>query len=471
MAREDRGAAPTATTAAALAHEEAPSPIRTPTDGAHVTLGARQAAITGAVAAGALLLAILQPQRLFQALYWTFFIVFLSGAAVRLAATLTPRRRQAPPPLADEDLPLYTLIVPLYREAEVAAELVANLDRLDYPRDRLQALLVLESDDAATRAALLAMDLPAFIQVLVAPPGEPRTKPRACTLALERARGQLLVIYDAEDAPDPGQLREAAARFAAEGPDMACLQAPLRVETSPYLAFIPEQFRLEYAAQFEVMLPAYARWGLAFPLGGTSNHFRTAPLRAVGGWDAYNVTEDADIGFRLAAHGYRLGVIERPTLETPPTSLGQWGPQRARWIKGHLQTLAVHARGKTLRRPATFTALITTLALPLASSNLHAPVMILAAANLMLDSMADGEATIAIADLTLYAFGWSASAVCGALGVVRTGGRPRFLHLFGMAGYWMMWIFASPRAMTQFVFEPHRWDKTRHVPRTGRPAP
>lgn len=423
--------------------------------------------IVGGLTLVALIVGVLDPHDLFQGLYWSFFVVFLTGAAIRLAAILTPRGPNGATPLPDEALPTYTLIVPLYREAEVAAELVANLDRLDYPRDRLQALIVLEADDVETRAAFRALDLPSFIQVLVVPPGTPRTKPRACNIALTLAKGDLVVIYDAEDAPDPMQLREAAARFAAEDDSLACLQAPLRVETPRHLAFIPHQFQLEYAALFEVLLPAYARWGLAFPLGGTSNHFKAAHLRAVGGWDAYNVTEDADIGFRLARAGYRLGTIERPTLETAPTSLSQWGPQRSRWIKGHLQTLTVHGRLGACLYPRAIVALVTTLAVPIASSNLHAPAMIVAGVGMAMDWMADGRSSIALPDLTLYAFGWGVSAVCGAVGILRSGGAPRFLHLLGMAGYWMMWIVASPRAVWQFFREPHRWDKTSHAPRTG----
>lgn len=472
MAREERGVAPRSTLAAApFVLDEALPPAPSISEGAHVTFGRRQRSTVVVVLLGLLIVGVLTPGYLLQGLYWLFYGVFLAGASIRLAAIFTPLQRLDCPMLTDRDLPQYTLIVPLYREAEVAAELVANLDRLDYPRDRLQALIMLEADDLATQAAFHTLDLPSFIQVLVAPPGKPRTKPRACNVALEMAKGELVVIYDAEDAPDPLQLREAAARFAAEADSLACLQAPLRVETPRYLAFIAEQFRLEYAALFQVLLPAYARWGLPFPLGGTSNHFRISALRKVGGWDAYNVTEDADVGFRLASAGYRLGVIERPTLETAPTSLEQWGPQRARWIKGHLQTLAVHARSQTRRQPRTLLALIVTLGVPIAASNLHAPAMLIAGVGVAVNWMADGELSVTFADLTLYMFGWAVSAACAALGLVRSGDKPRFLHLFGMVGYWMMWVFASPRAVWQFFVAPHRWDKTRHTPRTGRPAP
>ena len=471
MAREEPAAVRLTTAITPFDADVLTPVLADPAAGSHVTLRPAERWTLAGLVMAFLLVAVAVPGLMLQIVYGLFVGAFLASAAIRLAAILTPRRPELAPALPPSELPTYTVITPLYREAEVAAELIANLDRLDYPRDRLQALVVLEADDLDTQAAFHAMDLPSFVQVLVVPPGLPRTKPRACNLALERARGDIVVIYDAEDAPHPQQLREAAARFAAGPPELACLQAPLRIETPPYLAFIAEQFRLEYAALFEVLLPAFARWGLPFPLGGTSNHFKAAPLRALGGWDAYNVTEDADIGFRLAAAGYRLETIGLPTLETAPTTLAQWGPQRARWIKGHLQTLVVHSRSAVGGRRRAALALMVTLAVPIAASNLHAPAMIVAAASLLMDWRDDATLSIPILHLVFYVGCWAVCATGGALGVMRSGGAPRFLHLFGMAPYWLMWVFASPRALWQFFFAPHRWDKTRHAPRTGRPTP
>ena len=436
-------------------------------DGAHQTLSTIQAAFVALAGLLAALGVALAPDDAFRALHHLFFGVFLLGGLTRLAAACTPLPPASAPPLADADLPNYTIIAPLYREAEVVAELVENLAALDYPRDRLQALIVLEADDDFTKAAVRAIALPAFVQVLIAPPGTPKTKPRACNHALDRARGELVVIYDAEDMPDPGQLREAAARFAASDPRLACLQAPLRIEDPGFSLFLPSQFRLEYAAHFEVLLPALARWGLAFPLGGTSNHFRTAILRQVGGWDPYNVTEDADVGFRLAAAGFSLGVIGRPTWETAPTTPGQWFPQRARWIKGHMQTLAVHARGPVPCQPRNAIALVLTLAQSVASSQLHGPVMLVAVVAAAIDFLPDGAFAIPPWDLVLYMLGWSSAAIAGARGVMRAGGRPKFLHLFGMVAYWLLQSLAAARALHQFLTAPHRWDKTRHAPRSG----
>lgn len=440
-------------------------------DGAHLTLSPWQAAgvaVAGLLAATGVAL---DAAGALTVVHHLFFAVFLLGGMTRLAAACTPLPPVEAPPLADEDLPTYTIIAPLYREAEVLAELVQNLQALDYPRDRLQALIVLEADDDQTQAAARALDLPAFIQVLVAPPGTPKTKPRACNHALDRARGELLVIYDAEDMPDPGQLREAAARFAAADARLACLQAPLRIEEPGFSLFLPSQFRLEYAAHFEVLLPALARWGLAFPLGGTSNHFKTATLREIGGWDAYNVTEDADIGFRLAAAGYRLGVISRPTWETAPTTWGQWLPQRARWIKGHMQTLAVSLRGRVPRQPRNAVALALTLAQSVASSHLHGPVMAVAIVLAAIDFAPDLRFSIPPLDLLLYVLGWGSAAIAGARGVMRAGSQPKSLHLFGMAGYWLLQSLAATKALYQFVTAPHRWDKTQHAPRSGPPGP
>lgn len=481
MAREERRLEPALAPAGGLApgvqgfeHEAVLSPsgldpfLRRKRDGAHVSLTRGQATGIGLAGLAIAVAMALAPSASLVGVHHLFFAVFLLGGLTRLAAACTPLAAKPPAPLRDEDLPTYTIIAPLYREAEVVGELLENLAAIDYPRERLQVLVTLEADDASTLAAVRAIQLPAFVQVLVVPPGTPKTKPRACNHALARARGELVVIYDAEDMPDPGQLREAAARFAASDPRLACLQAPLRIEDPGFSLFLPSQFRLEYAAHFEVLLPALARWGLAFPLGGTSNHFRAGPLREIGAWDAYNVTEDADVGFRLAAAGYKLGVISKPTWETAPTTWGQWLPQRARWIKGHMQTLAVHSRGRIVRQARNATALIVTLAQSVASSHLHGPVMTVAIVAAAIDYWPDSRFEIPAADLILYMLGWGSAAIAGARGVLRAGGRPKFLHLFGMPAYWLLQGLAAAKALQQFVTAPHRWDKTLHVPRSGR---
>jgi len=190
--------------------------------------------------------------------------------------------------------PTYTILCPLYREANVVPDLVASLRRLDYPRHALQVILLVEEDDHETVSAAMAAASSPEIEVVIVPPAAPRTKPKALNAGLARARGEYLVVYDAEDRPHPQQLRAALAEFEHGGETLACVQAPLDIDNAND-TWIARQFAAEYAIQFREMLPMLARWRLPLPLGGSSNHFRTAALRDTGGWDPFNVSEDRAI--------------------------------------------------------------------------------------------------------------------------------------------------------------------------------
>ncbi len=272
--------------------------------------------------------------------------LLIGGAMTALISALASRHPQpTPPPLPEAKLPIYTILMPLYREAGMIDTLVAHLARLDYPRDRLEILLLIEADDSETRDALRARraELPGSILILEVPPGEPRTKPRALNAGLPFATGDLLVVYDAEDAPDPDQLKRAAAAFAVASPRVTCLQARLAV-ANPYDSLLACRFAVDYAALFDTVKAGAARLGWPVPLGGTSNHFRTEALRRVGAWDAWNLTEDADLGIRLARLGHRIEDLPSTTWEELPATLHPWLNQRTRWLKGWMQTLIVQAR-------------------------------------------------------------------------------------------------------------------------------
>ncbi|MCW6508008.1 glycosyltransferase [Lichenifustis flavocetrariae] len=274
-----------------------------------------------------------------------FSLAFLLAVAVRLAATAAspePASRDQVDRIPDHDLPLYSIVVPLYREAPEVRRLTAALSRLDYPRSKLDILLMIEADDRSTLAALERLDLPACYRIVMAPDGRPRTKPRALNVALQFARGRFLVVYDAEDEPEPNQLRVALAGFRAS-PDVACLQARLAIDNIAD-SWLTRMFALEYAALFHVVNPGLAALGLPIPLGGTSNHFRADVLRRVNGWDAWNVTEDIDLGIRLARLGHRVATIPSNTFEEAPHRLDAWLAQRRRWQKGWMVTLATHSR-------------------------------------------------------------------------------------------------------------------------------
>ena len=400
-------------------------------------------------------------------LHHGFFLLFALAASSRLAAALTPQGDAAPATVADDDLPGYSVILPLYREAEVVPQLVSALEAIDYPRDRLQLMFVVEADDPETRAALAGLALPDHAEVVVAPPGLPRTKPRACNIALDRATGALVTIYDAEDRPDPGQLREAATGFAAGSARLACLQAPLRIEHDR--RFLPRQFALEYAIQFEVLLPMLSRLGAPFPLGGTSNHFRMSALQAVGGWDPWNVTEDADLGFRLAAEGYELGVLRAPTYENAPDTLAVWLPQRARWTKGYMQTFGVQTRHPPHWRTGVMAAFAMTLGVAILAAFAHAPLLAFTLVGLTAGLVA-GEAWLQPADIVLLITGWLCTMAAAAVAVRRADAGLRLSDLLLMPLYWPLHSLAAVHALVQLILCPHHWDKTRHVARTGQAA-
>lgn len=286
------------------------------------------------------------PGRAFAILGLVLSPLFLGMIVLRLAASLlgnSVEPKTSPSRIEDADLPVYTIIAALYREKRVAAKLIHALSRLDYPAAKLDIKLVLEAGDRETLDALHAVDLPGTMEIIVAPLGQPRTKPRALNVALPLARGRFTVVYDAEDVPDPGQLRLAVARFAGLPSLVACLQARLTIDNTDD-SWLTRLFTVEYAALFDVFNPGLAEIGSPIPLGGTSNHFRTSVLKAIHGWDAWNVTEDADLGIRLARLGYDVRDLPSSTLEEAPITLGAWMRQRTRWMKGFVQTATGHSR-------------------------------------------------------------------------------------------------------------------------------
>ena len=391
-------------------------------------------------------------------------VVFLAAAIWRAVLILSSRRVPADPPPA-RDLPRYTVMAALLDEAEVLPQLVDRLDAIDYPRRRLQGFLLLEAHDHATIRAAADCDLPGWLRVVVVPPSGPRTKPAALNVGLALADGDLLTVYDAEDDPDPQQLREAAARFAADRSGrLATLQAPLRIRPPAQsdTPFLDRQFAVEYAALFEVTLPAMARLGLPFPLGGTSNHFRADALRAVGGWDAHNVTEDADLGFRLWRCGYRLGTLRRPTYETPPGEILDWLPQRTRWLKGFMQTLGVHTRTLSGLGWRGVLALTMTLGLSLASAAAHAASLAWVAATLAVAMAAGLPPASPRFALAVLGLGVIAAWVNGLIGARRAGVPYTPADMAVAPAYWSLLTLAFCHAVWRLAKEPFAWDKTRH---------
>lgn len=268
-------------------------------------------------------------------------VIYASTIIFRLLALglggRLPPKAAIPADVPAEMWPMYTVLVPLYREPEVASSILASLQGLDYPRERLDVKLLLEADDPETLPALEKAGLPEWIEVIIAPPAHPKTKPRACNHGLARARGEFLVIYDAEDKPDPDQLKQAAMLFRASPPTTACLQAQLAYHNHAQ-NLLTRWFAIEYNVWFRRYLSGLERLRVPVPLGGTSNHFRTAVLRQLGGWDPFNVTEDCDLGVRLHVAGHRTRMLDSVTWEEANSRVGNWIRQRSRWLKGYLIT-------------------------------------------------------------------------------------------------------------------------------------
>jgi len=411
------------------------------------------------------------PSAVMSGLYVLFFTGFMLSSLIRLAASCVPtgNKTPAPSPPPNETLPSYSVIVALYKEARIASQLVAALNRLDYPRHRLEILLALEADDHETVRAfaqiLAGRDDLSHMRIVRVPEGTPRTKPRALNHALAQAQGELTVIYDAEDLPDPAQLRVAAQRFVHAPPHLACLQAPLRpLHRTP---FISRHFAAEYAVQFEVILPALHRLGLPFPLGGTSNHFRTDILRRIGAWDAYNVTEDADLGLRLAQYGYTSGLIAAPTGESPPETCRTWIPQRTRWIKGYIQTLLVHTRLHAGFRPAVWLGLGLSIGPSVLSALCYAPFTALILTTFLVNLLQPEAISFSMADRILFIIGLIAAMTALATGARRARAIFTLKDMLTLPAYWSLQSIACLHALWQLLTRPFHWDKTDHAPISG----
>jgi len=402
-------------------------------------------------------------------------VVTLLAALVLKAAAFVARvsdaGTQTPPGSAAPDvavtLPRVSILVPLFREREILHALIARLTRLTYPKCLLDVVLLLEEEDDLTQAALAGIDLPPWIRPVLVPDGAPRTKPRAMNYGLDFCEGEIIGILDAEDAPDPDQITVVARRFAERPREVACLQGVLDYY-NPRQNWLARCFTIEYAAWFRMILPGMARLGLAIPLGGTTLYFRRDVLEELGGWDAHNVTEDADLGFRLARHGYRTEMLDTVTEEEANCRLWPWIKQRSRWLKGYMVTYLVH-----MRRPATlyrqlgawkfwgfqahFLAAVSQVVLapvlwsfwlvllglphPLEQVLPHDVLLGAATMFLMLEMM----------NIGIYAASVATSRHKGLIAWAPT------MHLYAPLG-----AIAAYKALYELVFKPFFWDKTQH---------
>lgn len=381
------------------------------------------------------------------------------------ALTISDERARAIP---SEELPAYTVLVPAYNEPEVVGELIGHMRALDYPVEKLQVLLLLEEDDQVTIDAARAVAADDLVTVVLVPPADPRTKPKACNYGLHFATGAIVTIYDAEDIPDPLQLRRVVAAFADMDEDVVCVQGKLSFHngTDNILA---SWFTADYGIWFGYLLPGIMTVRAPIPLGGTSNHFRRSLLDEIGAWDPFNVTEDADLGVRIAARGYRTAVLDSVTMEEANVDAINWIRQRSRWYKGYMQTWLVH-----MRRPRD---LLSTLG-PMSVyrfTMLLAGTPVIACVNMVFWLIAAlwiaGQPAV-ISELfpgPIYylalislVFGNSAMVYMNVIAIREDGRGELFWPALIVPAYWLMMSVAALKGMWQLIRNPSYWEKTFH---------
>ena len=370
-------------------------------------------------------------------------------------------------PLAMARLPVVSIMIPMLRERDIAERLLRRIGRLDYPRELLDVLLVVEEEDTMTQQALAAARLPRWMRVVVVPRGPLKTKPRALNFAMNFCRGSIIGIYDAEDAPEPAQIHKVVRRFHDCGPEVACLQGMLDYY-NPRANWLARCFTVEYAGWFRLVLPGLQRIGLAIPLGGTTLFFRRAAIEKLGGWDAHNVTEDADLGVRLARRGYRAELLETVTEEEANCRAWPWVKQRSRWIKGYMMTYTVHMRdpGLLYRQlgPWKFIG-VQALFLGTLSQFLLAPViwsfwLITFGLGHPVASLLPGWVLLTIA--LIFASAEAINLVTGFIGASLAGKRFLWPWVPTLLVYYPLGTLAAYKAAWELITQPFYWDKTAH---------
>jgi cellulose synthase/poly-beta-1,6-N-acetylglucosamine synthase-like glycosyltransferase len=370
--------------------------------------------------------------------------------------------------LRDADLPHYSVLVPMYKEPEVLPILASALRKLNYPRSKLDIKLLLEEGDTETIEAAKKLQLESIFEIVRVPPSQPQTKPKACNYGLHFAQGEYVTIYDAEDKPEPDQLKKVVLAFRKAPANVACIQCRLNYYNRDE-NWLTRMFTLEYSTWFDLLLPGLEALRIPIPLGGTSNHFKTETLRSLLAWDPYNMTEDADLGVRMTQKGLTVQVVNATTFEEANTRLGNWIRQRSRWIKGYLQTYLVHMRtpGKLYRSLGHvgfwgFQFFI-------------GGTVICVLLNPVLWLLFFGWAVGLVGGLDVYfppwvvsfslfnlLFGNAAMIYFFMLGAYKRGYYTLLLHALTAPAYWALMSIAGYKGLWQLIHNPFYWEKTQH---------
>lgn len=372
--------------------------------------------------------------------------------------------------LVDKYLPLYTILCPLYKEAGVLEAFVKAIEKIDWPKNKLEVFLLLEEDDKDTQEKARNLALPSYFKTLIVPNSQPKTKPKACNYGLHFAKGEYVVIYDAEDRPDPLQLKKAYRAFSKVSSDVVCLQSKLNYYNKG-TNLLTQLFTAEYSLWFDVILPGLQSIKTIIPLGGTSNHFKTQVLKYIEGWDPFNVTEDCDLGVRLYKKGFKTAIIDSTTYEEANSKVRSWIKQRSRWIKGYLQTYLVHSRNYIeFVKKQGIHALLFNLVIGLRMIFMVVnPILWIVTViyfvfnsftGSFIESLYDGP-VFYVAALSMV-FGNFLYMYQYMIGLAKRGVWDTILYVFFMPLYWLLGSYAACIALYQLFKKPYYWEKTEH---------
>lgn len=373
--------------------------------------------------------------------------------------------------LRDKECPVFSILCPLYKEELILPQFAKAIMNLDYPKDKLEVFLLLEEDDLKTISKAHQLKLPSYFKIKVVPDSQPRTKPKALNWGLAHAKGEFVVIYDAEDIPEVDQLKKAAIAFKMIGKDVFCLQAKLNFY-NPNQNLLTKLFTSEYSLWFDLILSGLYSISAPIPLGGTSNFFRRNDLNRLEGWDAFNVCEDSDLGMRLFKKGYQTAMFNSTTHEEANSNLDSWIKQRSHWIKGYMQTFFVHIRTpggfvRTIRQPH-----ILTFILVIGGKTLTVfinPFLWILTLSYFLFRPIIGTTIESfypthifyIAAFTLI-FGNFIYLYNYMIGCARSGNWKLVKFAYLVPIYWLLMSFAAWKALYQLIFKPFYWEKTQH---------
>lgn len=403
----------------------------------------------------------------------TFKFVAMSRSLPVEQDTLSPEDLAS---VTDEELPVMSVLIPLYKEKEVIPQIFKYLSDFDYPQEKLDIIFILESTDTETAQAFLDMHPPSHFKALLSPDVQPKTKPKAMNVAFSAAKGDILVIFDAEVLPERDQLKRAYLTFKLH-PEAGYLHSRMDVYNADE-NWITRLYTGEFCYFYHYYLPGLVASNFPLPISGHSTYFRREVIEKVGAWDAYNVAEDCDIGIRIYRKGFGSGrMLDTHTWEQSTTTIPTWVRQRTRWIQGFIQTSIVQLRYPLLLKRELKTWRNFVVFLILVPGN-----VILNILNIFQWMMfALWHTThapflqVAYSGFTLYL-----ATICFVVGnffftfysMYALYKRKHYSTVpwaMLMFAYWIMLGIATIRATIHLFLHPYKWDKTAHFISSQKP--